>query len=89
MIKPSIGRVVWFYPDKKWLEEEKQPFPALVCFVHDDRSINVAYFSHAGGHHSASSVQLVQEGDMIKPGNFCTWMPYQIGQAKKHEGSSS
>jgi hypothetical protein len=29
---------------------------------------------------------LIQEGNPIPTGgHYCTWMPYQIGQAKKHE----
>jgi hypothetical protein len=31
-------------------------------------------------------VQLVQEGDEIPAGiSFAQWMPYQVGQAKKHD----
>lgn len=33
-----------------------------------------------------TSVLLLQEGnERPSGGGFCEWMPYQIGQAKKHE----
>jgi hypothetical protein len=88
MIKPSIGRVVWFYLDKA---KQTQPFPALISFVHNDRCVNLAYFDASGFNGQATSVTLRQEedGPLPETGQFCCWMPYQQAQAKKHEGAPS
>jgi hypothetical protein len=88
MIKPTVGRVVWFTPQKgndpRW--DVAQPLCASVVYVHGDRCINIAYFDPLGGAHSAVSVPLLQDDD-AKPedGYFCSWMPYQKGQAAKAE----
>ena len=85
MIKPTVGRVVWYYPSgKSQLEAGTQPLSAQVAYVHGDRMINIGYLDHNGTASSKTSVTLVQEGDEIPEHGFCMWMPYQIGQAKKH-----
>lgn len=85
MIKPTIGRVVWFQPAKQADQPLRtQPYPALICYVHSDSLINVAYFNEGGTACSGTSVRLVQEGeDVPANGYFTEWMPYQVGQAKK------
>ncbi len=81
MIKPTIGRVVWFYPEDGML----QPYAALIAYVWSDVMVNLAFFDTDGIAHNATSVQLYQ-GEDFKPSCFyCEWMPYQIGQAKKNE----
>lgn len=87
MIKPTIGRVVWFQPTCTPDQPlRQQPYPALICYVHSDTLINVGYFNEGGTCGSATSVRLVQEGeDVPANGHFAEWMPYQVGQAKKHE----
>lgn len=91
LITPTIGRVVWFYPEATPAgHPEDQPFAALVTYVHSDRCINVAAFDHNGDPLKYTSVRLLQQGDP-KPasGSYAQWMPYQLGQAKKHEGVSA
>jgi hypothetical protein len=91
MIKPTIGRVVWFQPSAQDGQPLRtQPYPALVCYVHSDTLINVAYFNEGGTAGSATSVRLVQDGEDV-PGNgyFAEWMPYQVGQANKHESGGT
>ena len=61
-----------------------QPFAATVAYVHSDRMVNLSYFDHDGLGWSQTSVPLVQEGDEKPVGMYCEWMPYQLGQAKKH-----
>jgi hypothetical protein len=87
MIKPTIGRVVWFQPARQADQPlREQPYPALICHVHSDKLINVGFFNENGTAGSACSVQLVQEGDTASQnGYYAEWMPYQVGQAKKHE----
>jgi hypothetical protein len=81
VIVPTIGRVVWFHeafePDTV-----EQPKAAIVCYVHNDRLVNLAVFEPHGGTGARTSVPLRQEGDVAPSGPFCEWMPYQIGQAK-------
>lgn len=88
MIKPSVGRVVWFTP---YADAENyhgdQPMAAIVTYVFGDRMVNLAVFDHNGNSKPYTSVTLVQEGDPRPDGRFAEWMPYQIGQAKKHESN--
>jgi hypothetical protein len=98
MIKPTIGRRVWFYPngttqlaDPKPLAiiDSSQPLDAGVVFVWSDRMVNLDVTDHYGQHHSANSVTLVQEGDPVPTtGFYATWMPYQQGQSKKAEAAT-
>jgi hypothetical protein len=91
MIKPSIGRVVWYTPSKadfQLANTSSQPLAALVAFVHGDECVNLAVFDANGGHHSRCSVQLVQDevpAFYLEHGGYAEWMPYQKGQAAKTE----
>lgn len=90
MIKPTIGRVVWFQPGKPENHPLRdQPFAAIVAYVWNDRTVNLAYFNENGEPRNATSVALLQDDD-VKPeyGHFAEWMPYQVGQAKKHEADA-
>lgn len=88
-IPPTIGRVLLFHPREEVagvVYDAEQPFNASVCFVHNDRLINIAYNDHRGLDYTAQSVILVQDGDAVPEGQaYCTWMAYQIGQAAKLE----
>ena len=85
IITPTPGRVVWLHmPQGSGLAVKPgQPLAAIVAAVHDDRSIAIGFFDAAGQHHSRERIALVQEGDTAPAGEFCTWMPFQQGQAKK------
>ncbi len=88
MIIPTVGRVVWFWPALKDENEPKaeRPFAALVAYVWGERMVNLAVFDHNGKHESHTSVPLMQDEDRPPHlGYFASWMPYQIGQAKKYE----
>lgn len=84
MISPTVGRVVWFYP--KGHPAHEQPLAAIVAHVWSDTCVNLAIFD-ANGRPMAeppTSVLLVQPGNPVPTGGFyCTWMPFQIGQAQK------
>lgn len=92
MIKPTVGRVVWYRasePDPIKLDS-KQPLAALVTYVHGDRMVNLVVFDPNGVPCPRTSVTLVQEGDSILNGSsYCEWMPYQVGQAKRHEAEAA
>lgn len=86
MIKPTCGRVVWYWPAGR--SHESQPYAAMIALVHSDTMINVGGFDHNGKPFSDTSVLLVQgEGSYGNPGggSWATWMPYQKGQAAKTE----
>ena len=88
-ILPTVGRVVWFTPSRLTGDygfthiDSRKPLAALVTHVFGDALVNLAVFYSNGVPHSRTSVKLLQEGeDRPEHGNFCEWMPYQIGQAK-------
>jgi hypothetical protein len=85
MIKPSIGRVVWFQPAHVAAAKDlPQPFAALIAYVHHDRCINVGGFDSGGMHYAATSVPLLQDDDPIpEHGYYARWMPFQVGQAAR------
>lgn len=89
-IKPTVGRVVWFYPSACLIDdgvagEVGQPLAAVVTAAHNDELINLAVFDALGKVWPRISVPLVQEGQGSPTDRpYAAWMPYQIGQAKKH-----
>lgn len=96
MIKPSIGRVVWYQPNDADAEAlgaiafgaRSEPLAADIAHVHSDIMVNLMVIDPNGNPHSRTSVRLVQTDEMPLVGeSFCEWMPYQVGQAKKHEAA--
>lgn len=87
MIKPTPGRIVWYYPGEHdgLPRIGKDPLAAMIVGIHSDRLVNLTVFDITGGTHRKTSVVLVQEGDGAPESAYCAWMPYQVGQAKKHE----
>lgn len=90
IIKPTVGRKLWFFASAKHYEDfkaglhEAQPFDATVIFVHNDNCVNIAAISHHGQPDVALGVMLAQEGDESEPtGAHCRWMPYQTAQQAK------
>lgn len=88
MIHPTIGRVVLVIRrDVRGKDLSNQPEPALVCYVYDDRMINVGGFNQYGTPFSATSLQLLQDDDLIpETGSYAEWMPYQKDQAAQKLG---
>ena len=82
MIEPTVGRIVWFWEYGKGGAD--QPSAAIVTYVYGPRSINLVQFTHMGEVRHHAGITLVQEGDPEPSSYFAEWMPYQIGQAKKH-----
>lgn len=81
MIKPTIGRVVWYHPAIGAPDSDKT-LAAIVAYVHSDTCVNLAVFDANGVAFSQTSVFLYQ-GDSDRPSSsYCEWMPFQIGQAK-------
>lgn len=84
MITPTIGRVVWYHPTLiDGMRLSKDPHAATVAYVWNERTVNLSVVDHSGYQYTKQSVPLLQgEGPHPASGGFCTWMPYQIGQAK-------
>lgn len=97
MITPTNGRVVIFHPStapqgcsggQEVLVQldPKQPLAAMISHVHGNRMVNLTVFDSLGKTFDFRSVTLLQDDDRKPEGGFfCTWMPYQIGQAAKTE----
>lgn len=75
MISPTIGRIVWV---TRRPEPSDQKEPGQVCYVWHDRLINVGGFDRNGQPYAATSVVLLQDGDVPPTyGHYAEWMPYQ------------
>lgn len=84
VIKPSIGRVVLVH-----MGASAQPEPGLICYVWNDRMINIGGFDSNGKPFALTSVQLLQGDDVATGLIYAEWMPYQKGQAAKTEAVES
>jgi len=86
VIEPTIGRIVWFWKwGRSWNAPNAQPEAAIVTYVNNSRSVNLTVFNEHGHPRGMTGVELCQPNDSRPAsGGFCEWMPYQIGQAKKH-----
>lgn len=92
MIKPTIGRVVWYWPHPSENivgNDGKQPLAAIVAHVHSDTMVNLAVFDANGIASNRTSVYLRQEGQDHPDASYAEWMPYQIGQAAKHAAAEN
>lgn len=87
MIKPTIGRKVWFWAHKPNSGyENSQPEDATVVFVFNHSTVNLRVTDHSGTSRPETSVAL-WDGEGEQPvTRHAQWMPFQLGQAKKHEG---
>jgi hypothetical protein len=82
MIKPTIGRVVWFWPSRPVpprfvVRDRNQPFAATVAFVQNDTTVTLNVSDHAGQPWAWENV-LLWHGEGDRPAErFCQWMPNQ------------
>ncbi|MFM9424350.1 hypothetical protein RCH10_000778 [Variovorax sp. GrIS 2.14] len=84
IIIPTVGRQVWFTPNKSdpLHDEDPAPFAATVARVFAERCVNLMVLNRQGKPVERTSVLLKQAGMEYEPlSSFCEWMPYQIGQA--------
>jgi hypothetical protein len=79
---------MWYWPVKD--QRDDQPYAAIVTHVWDDNLVNLCVFTPNGVPIATTSVPVVQDGSpyIIDDSPYVEWMPYQIGQAKKHEGET-
>jgi hypothetical protein len=82
MIKPTVGRVVLYWPT---LTERSfhhaQPFSAQIAHVWGDDCVNLSIIDEHGKHFTRDSVRLAQDREAVD--GECEWPPYQLGQVKK------
>lgn len=89
MIKPTLGRIVWFKPGK----DDRTPSnpdglcAAFITCVHSDSMVNLCVFDANGHPTPRTSVPLVQDDEEVPVGCYCQWMPYQLGQAARTEAA--
>lgn len=86
MTKPTIGRVLWYWPtkhdiDRGMVSGNEQALAAIVAHVWGDTCVNLVVFDANGNGHPRTSVLLAQEGDKRPAAGFAEWMPYQKTQA--------
>lgn len=84
MIKPTIGRVVWFHPEKDEQIHQGETQAATVAKVLNDNLVNLAVVDERGIGYPVLEVELWHGEGKRPKGAYCEWMPYQIGQAKRH-----
>lgn len=94
-IIPTVGRVLHFWPGSEFKHarpNKGEPLPAIIAAVHGEDSlgnavITVGGLDADGNRFNARHVPLVVDaGSLLSsialpPNGWCTWMPYQIGQA--------
>lgn len=89
IIKPTIGRRVWFRCNDSFAKEkgiyridDVQAMDAGIVYVHGDSMVNLIVTDHIGNTHAINSVALVDASDGNSYAMWCEWMPYQKEQAK-------
>lgn len=91
LIPPTVGRVMWFY--QKGQRFQEQPMAATVAHVWSDTCVNAGITDREGKPYAnpPTSIRIVHDGEEVPVDNkglvkenFLMWMPYQVGQAKKH-----
>ena len=85
-ITPTVGRKVWYYEAGPGnILDPRTPFDATIVYVWGPGMVNLRVTDHQGLTVPRYSVLLREprEGDEHGSSEFATWMPYQMGQAKK------
>ena len=92
IIKPTVGRIVYFY-NKQWIGEGwDEACAAIIVHVWSDHLVNLVVFHHIATTHKFGSIHLYQPGERpenirdIPESCWAEWMPYQV---KKGFGSES
>lgn len=101
VIKPTVGRRVWFRPSDKFLASNpiltqfnpEQPMDAGIVYVHHDHMVNLIVTDHVGKTLAVPSVPLLA-GQYVADEDAgvyccCEWMPYQKSQAAKTEAAAN
>ena len=90
MIQPTPGRIVWFFPSiEAGRDPNGQPLAAMLAKVLHERCVNLTVFHADGSSYPAQGIQLLQDDDAEPDTAYACWMPFQKGQAAKHEAPGS
>lgn len=75
MSKPSIGRMVHFWPYREDAASgDVKPFAMTIAFVHSQTMVNLGGWDHNGRHCNATSVPLLRDGETIpRNGFYAAW----------------
>ena len=88
-IKPTVARMVHFYPGAHnafFNAKPGEPLAAIVAAVNADGTLNLSVIDSEGYQSPAKGIPLLQNGCQTNiGGDHCEWMPYQVGQAQKTE----
>lgn len=87
-IVPTIGRRIWFWPNRINLEvftqqDDAQALDAGVIYVHPSGNVNLLVTDHIGYSEAVIDVAILPEGEQALHSGKAQWMPYQANQAKK------
>ena len=87
VIMPTVGRRVWYWPSLNDLgqgvpnmvhTDAAQPLDAGICYVWNDRLVNLTVADQNGHMHRRFSVRLLQAGEQPMIGEaYAQWMPFQ------------
>ena len=96
MIKPTVGRVVYYKPravlDVAMVQtHDEQPLRADIIAVSSDTSVNLDVIDAAGNHFAMYDVFFAHNttDETTPDGGYAYWMPYQKGQAAKTEAAEA
>lgn len=91
MIKPTVGRVVWYHPsdDDPTPKFRGEVLAAHIARVISDREVNLLVIRADGITYGRHNVRLVQDGEKPPADRYCEWMPFQKGQAAKTEAAEA
>lgn len=82
MIKPTIGRIIYYHEKGR-----DEPYPAVLLTVLNDRLVvGLAFHSRFPYAHLVQA-QLLQDDDQPTEREWFTWMEYQKGQAAKTDST--
>lgn len=86
MIKPTVGRIVWYHRGPRdWVNQRDQPLAAIITYVQTDTMVHLVVFEAEGRMEPRLNVELCQGDTAPSEREHCEWMPYQKGQAAKTE----
>lgn len=91
MIRPTVGRIVWYHPcasDDFPGAHDTEPLAAIVARVWSDTCVNLMVIDANGNTHSRTSILLVQDGEHRPDSGFAEWMPYQKQKAAAGDPNS-
>ena len=86
MIKPTVGRVIWWFEHDGTTDLVVGPMVALIAAVLPSGRVNLVGWDLEGEScKGLKHVRIVEDGDATDEDVWAQWMPYQQEQAAKTE----